>query len=51
MIVLERKILRMIFGPVMYEKNEGWRIRKNKEPEELFQTPNTLNIIQSRRLQ
>jgi len=33
------------------KKIEGWRIRKNKELEELFQKPNILNIIQSRRLQ
>jgi len=51
LIILERKILRKIFGPVKDEETEGWRIRKNKEIEELFQKPNILNIIQSRRLQ
>ncbi|KAL4132044.1 hypothetical protein QTP88_009265 [Uroleucon formosanum] len=34
--ILERKILRKIFGPVKDEETEGWRIRKNKELEELF---------------
>ncbi|CAI6370121.1 unnamed protein product [Macrosiphum euphorbiae] len=51
LIIFERKILRKIFGPVKDDETEGWRIRKNKELEELFQKPNILNIIQSRRLQ
>jgi len=51
LIILETKVLRKIFGSVKDEETKGWRIRKNKELEELFQNPNTLNIMQSRRLQ
>lgn len=45
---MERKILRKIFGPVKDEETAEWRIRKNKELEDLFQEPNILDTIQSR---
>ena len=51
LIVLGRKILRKIFGSVKDEETTDWRIRENKELEELFKKPNILDKIQSRRLQ
>ncbi|VVC38579.1 Peptidase S1, PA clan,Serine proteases, trypsin family, histidine active site,Serine proteases, trypsin [Cinara cedri] len=46
----ERKILRKIFGILKDEKTAEWRKRKNKELKKLFQKPNILSTIQSRKL-
>jgi hypothetical protein len=45
----ERKILRKIFGPSK-EDNGIWRIKTNKEPDELIRHRNITNYVKSRRL-
>jgi len=35
----ERKVLRKIYGPCMDELTGEWRIRKNKELQDLYQRP------------
>jgi hypothetical protein len=43
--VFERKILRSIFGPIC-ERGQ-WRMRYNRELEELYNEPNVVKIIKS----
>jgi hypothetical protein len=50
LLVLERKILRKIFGPVKDMFSGEWRIRKNDELETLFHKPSILETIKNRRL-
>jgi len=47
--VFERKILRKIFEPTK-EDNGIWRIRTNKELEELIKHQNTINYVKAQRL-
>jgi hypothetical protein len=47
--VFERKILRKIFGPIK-EDNCIWRIKTNKELDELIKHWNTINYVKSQRL-
>jgi hypothetical protein len=46
--VVERKILRKIYGPV--KENELWRIRRNYELEDLIKGENIVRSIQSQRI-
>jgi hypothetical protein len=47
--VFEREILRKIFGPT--EENNGtWRIKTNKELDELIKHRNIINYVKSQRL-
>eukprot|EP00102_Acyrthosiphon_pisum_P024089 XP_016661299.1 PREDICTED: uncharacterized protein LOC107884180 [Acyrthosiphon pisum] len=50
LLVLERKILRKIFGPVKDMLSGEWRIRKNDELETLFHKPSILETIRNKRL-
>jgi hypothetical protein len=47
--VLERKMLRKIFGPTK-EKNGNWRIKINKELDELIKHQNIINCVKAQRL-
>jgi endonuclease/exonuclease/phosphatase family metal-dependent hydrolase len=48
LLVFERRILRRIFGPV--GENGGWRIRSNRELEELVGNANIVRFVKSQRL-
>jgi hypothetical protein len=47
--VFERKILRQIFGPNK-EDNGNWRIKTNKELDELTKHRNIINYVKAQRL-
>jgi len=47
--VFERKILRKIFGPTK-EDNGNWRIKTNKELDELIKHRNIINYVKAQRL-
>jgi hypothetical protein len=47
--VFERKILREIFGPTK-EDNGNWRIKTNKELDELIKHRNIINFVKAQRL-
>jgi len=47
--VFERKILRKIFGPTK-EENRNWRIKTNKESDELIKHRNIINYVKALRL-
>ena len=47
--MFERKILRKIFGPTK-ESNGIWRIKTNKELDELIKHRNTTNYVKAQRL-
>jgi len=47
--VLERKILRRIFGPTK-EANGIWRIKTNKELDELIKHRNIINYVKAQRI-
>jgi len=47
--VFERKILRKIFGPTK-EDNGIWRIKTNKELDELINHRNVINYVKAQRL-
>ena len=47
--MFERKILRKIFGPVQ-DKDGSWRIRMNRELNELIGNTDIVRFIQSRRI-
>ena len=47
--MFERKILRKIFGPTK-EANGIWRIKTNKELEELIKRRNIINYVKAQRL-
>jgi len=47
--VFERKILRKIFGPTK-ESNGIWRIKTNKELDELVKHRNVINYVKVQRL-
>jgi hypothetical protein len=46
--IFERKIVRKIYGPV--KGGERWRIRTNKEVEDILQVKDTVEFIKSLRL-
>ena len=48
LLVFERKILRMIFGPI--RENGEWRIRYNHELQELYQHADVVQKIRTKRL-
>ena len=48
LLVLERKILRGIFGPL--KENQIWRIKNNEEMDKLITHENTVNYIKAQRL-
>jgi hypothetical protein len=48
--VLENKVLRRIFGPKRDEVTGEWRRLHNKELYALYSSPNTIQVIKSRRL-
>jgi len=50
LLVFERKVLRKIYGPCIDEPTGEWRIRKNKELQDLYQRPNIKEDITKRRL-
>jgi hypothetical protein len=50
LLVFERKILRRIFGPVKDSITNDWRIRKNEELDPLYQKPNIVEAIRTKRL-
>ena len=43
--MLKRKVLRRIYGPIC--EGGQWQKRYNRELEELYNEPNTVNIIKS----
>ena len=47
--MFERKILRKIFGPTK-EDNGNWRIKTNKELDELIKHRNVINYVKAQRL-
>jgi hypothetical protein len=47
--VLERKILRKIYGPV--KENELWRIQQNDKLEDIIKGENIVRFIKSQRIQ
>jgi hypothetical protein len=49
LMIFERKILRKIFGPTK-ELNGLWRIKTNKELDDLIQRNNIIRFIRSQRL-
>ena len=50
LLVFERKVLRKIYGPCKDEHTGEWRIRKNKELQDLYQRPSIKEDIAKRRL-
>jgi hypothetical protein len=49
-LILERKILRKIFGPIKYDITGEWRERKNMELQYIFIENNVAETIKKRRL-
>lgn len=48
LLVFERRILRMIYGPV--QENDQWRIRHNDELRQIYQHPDIAKKIRAKRL-
>jgi len=48
LLVFERKILRIIFGPM--KGNQIWRIKTNEELDKLIKHKNIVNYIEAQRL-
>jgi len=48
--VFERKVLRKMYGPSKDKYTDEWRIRKNKELQELYPRPSIKEDIIKRRL-
>jgi hypothetical protein len=46
--VFERKVVRMIYGPV--REGERWRIRSNRELEEILRGEDIVKFVKSQRL-
>ena len=47
--MFERKVRRKIFGPTK-EDNSNWRIKTNKELDELIKHQNIINYVKAQRL-
>jgi hypothetical protein len=50
LIVFENRELRRIFGPKRYEVTGEWRRLHNKELNEMYSSPNIIQVIKSRRM-
>ena len=48
LLVFERKILRIIFGPT--KENQIWRVKTNEELDKLIRHKNIINYIKAQRL-
>lgn len=52
LMVLAKKILRKIFGPVKAQETANWNVKNNNQIQRrLFRKPNKLDTIRSNRLQ
>jgi hypothetical protein len=47
--VFKNRVLRRTFGPRRDEVTWEWRILHNKEPYDRYSSPNTVQVIKSRR--
>jgi hypothetical protein len=50
MRVFENRVLRRLFGPKMDGVTGGWRKLHNEELHDLYSSPSTVRIINSRRM-
>jgi hypothetical protein len=50
LIVTENKMLRRIFGPKREEVEGGWRRLHNEELHNLYDSPNIIWVVKSRRM-
>jgi hypothetical protein len=50
LLVFERMVLRKIYGPCLDEPTGEWRIRKNKDLQDLYKKPSIKDDITKRRL-
>jgi hypothetical protein len=48
--VFENKVLRRIFGPKREEMVEGWRRLHNMEFHNLYDSPNSIRVLKSRKI-
>jgi len=48
--VFKKRVLRRIFGPKRDEVTRGWRKLHNKEPNNLYSSPNIIREIKLRRM-
>jgi hypothetical protein len=48
--VIEKRVVRRIFGPKKEEVAGGWRRLHNEELQNLYTPPNIIRVIKSRRM-